>query len=141
MCSKTKCIPKGVIMSVLLVLTALATSALSFTTNCTQVVSFSVNSTQTINDIGTANRAVSICLVLFSGMSAIFERHINKKLAIREFQVEELKTENQELKSQLSQSNSQTDRNEPIDEQHQDNTSETNTGRVTEYPSAIVVRY
>lgn len=140
MCSKTKCISKGVIMSTLLLLTAVATSVLSFTTNCTQVISFSANSTQSINDIGTANRAVSISLVLFSAMSAIFERHVNKKLVISEFHIEELKNENQELKTQLSQSNSHTDRNEPIDEHHDDNSSES-TGRVTEYPCAIVVRH
>ena len=84
---------KGMIMSGLLVCTAIATSILTFTTNCNQVIQVSGNSTQTINDIGTANRAVSISLVLFSVTSAIFERHVNKKLVETEEEVSELQTQ------------------------------------------------
>lgn len=122
---------KGTIMSSLLVLTAVATSVLSFTTNCSHVVQVSGNSTQIVNDIGTANRAVSISLVLFSACSAMFERYINKKLI-------ETNDENEELKSQLAisrQNDSGTQRewyNEPIQTQ-----VDTQRSEITSYPPVV----
>jgi hypothetical protein len=84
---------KGLIISGLLVGCAIATSILTFTTNCERVIHFSNNQTQTINDIGTANKVVSMSLLAFSVSSAIFERYINKKLTSTIEENEDLKTE------------------------------------------------
>lgn len=84
---------KGLIMSGLLVGCAVAVSALTFTTNCERVIHFANNQTQTVNDIGTANKVVSMSLLAFSVSSAIFERYINKKLVTVIEENDDLKTE------------------------------------------------
>jgi hypothetical protein len=127
---------KGMIMSTLLVLTAISTSVLSFTTNCQQVAQTSGNSTQTIDDIGIANKAVSVSLVIFSVASALFERHATKIIDIVQNENEELKSVNEELKSKVSQKNA-TDRNEIINEPYDDDGYETSRSSETKYPNAI----
>lgn len=124
---------KGIIMSTLLVLTAIVTSILTYTTNCNQVAQISGNSTQTMNEISSASRGVSISLVFFSVASAIFERSINKKLADAEEEVEELKSQ---LSISRSQNNTQREwyqnnNNEPIQP------IETRRSEETVYPPAV----
>ena len=126
---------KGMIMSTLLILTAISTSVLSFTTNCQQVTQTSGNSTQTIDEIGIANKAVSVSLVVFSVASALFERHATKLIDSIQNENEELKSVNEELKSKISQKNA-TDRNEIINEPCDDG-YETSRSSETKYPNAI----
>jgi predicted RND superfamily exporter protein len=124
---------KGLIMSSLLVLTAISTTVLSFTTNCQQVAQTSGNSTQTIENISVANKAVSVSLVVFSIASALFERHANKI-------IDKFSEENQELKSKissLSEKNS-TDRNEITNEPYNDG-YDTSKSSETSYPTIIKI--
>ena len=125
---------KGFIMSTLLVLTAISTSVLSFTTNCQQVTQTSNNSTKTIDDIGMANKAVSISLVIFSVASALFERHATKLIEEVKNENEELKSVNEELKSKISDKNL-TDRNEVINEPCDE--CETSRSSESKYPNAV----
>lgn len=134
MCNIIGCISlkaKGYLISALLVSTAIATSVLTFTTNCSQVLQVSGNSTQTINNIGSANRAVSISLLVFSVVSSIFEHHVNKKLLDSVDEIEELKTQ-----LAHSRQNNDTDRNsviinEPIQ------SAETRRSDDTVYPAPV----
>jgi len=125
---------KGIIMSGLLVCTSVATSILSFTTNCYHIETLSNNSTEIKNDIGTANKAVSISLIAFSVATAIFERYINKKLANTKDELEEVKSELAFTKAQTNRSSSII--NEPIDIL-QTPEPETNRSTETYYPSTI----
>lgn len=131
---------KGIILSALLVSTSIATSILSFTTNCSSVVQLSGNTTQTINDIGSVNRGVSVSLVIFSMASALFERHVNIKLIKTENDVDELKSQNEELKSRMTNQNNNTDRNEIFNNEPDSTDTPTSTGRVTQYPTAIIIK-
>lgn len=84
---------KGLIFSGLLVCCAISTSALTFTTDCQKVIHFANNQTQTVNDIGTANKIMSVSLLAFSVASAMFERYINKRLMQTSDENDCLKTE------------------------------------------------
>ena len=125
---------KGMIMSGLLVCTAVATSILSFTTNCYQIETISNNSTNIKNDIGTANKAVSISLFGFAIVSAVFERYINKKLIDVENEADELRTELAITKAQTNRTSSII--NEPMDIL-QTPSPETARSEVTIYPQTV----
>lgn len=131
-CCSTPLKIKGYIVSGLLVCSAIATSILTFTTNCQQVIHFANNQTQTINNVSIASKAVSISLLGFAIMSGIFERYINLKVVELENENEEIKSELQITKAQTIQtnrSNVDSDNNEPY-----------NTGRteISIYPSPVV---
>ena len=123
---------KGLIMSSLLVCSAIATSVLTFTTNCENVIQLANNSTMTVNDVGTANKVVSMSLLGFSVVSAIFEQYINKKVIKLELENECLSVELANTKAQTQRSNSTIDiPNEPVEECSSEKSD------ITYYPTAL----
>ena len=131
---------KGLVFSGLLVACAITTSALTFTSDCQRVIHFANNQTQTVNDIGTANKVMSMSLLGFSVASALFERYINKKLLSIADENDTLKTE-LALSRNYNANNSRDYDNEP---QHILSTPspvtpypETNRSGETYYPPAL----
>ena len=123
---------KGMIMSGLLVCSAIATSVLTFTTNCENVIQLANNSTMTVNDVGTANKVVSMSLLGFSVVSAIFEQYINKKVIKLELENECLSVELANTKAQTQRSNSTIDiPNEPAEDCNSEKSD------ITYYPTAL----
>ena len=119
-------------MSGLLVGSAVATSILTFTTNCEQVVHLANNDTMTINNVGTANKVVSMSLLAFACVSAVFERYINKKVA-------KLEVENENLSVELSITKAQTYRSNTSIEDNNEPAEHYETGRtdISFYPPAV----
>jgi len=123
---------KGYIVSCLLVCSAIATSILTFTTNCKQVIHFANNQTQTINDVGVANKAVSLSLLGFAIVSGLFERYINLKVV-------ELEAENENLSVELAITKAQTVQTNRSNIESEDN-EPYNTGKseISVYPPPII---
>ena len=120
---------KGVALSTMMVLFSIAISVLSFTTNCELAAELQnnpyINATGT-NAVDYTRGGVSVLLMLFTGLAAIYERSMNGQL-------QKAKSENAELKSQISQ----TDRAEDQDVQeiHNNNPDDdTPKSIVTQYP-------
>jgi hypothetical protein len=125
---------KGLIMSGLLVGTAIATSVLTFTTNCQNVVQLANNQTMTVNDIGTANKFLSLSLLGFSVSCAVFERFINKKVAKLENEVDSLSEELAITKAQTHKTNRSSDDNVEI---YNEPASGSGRSEVSYYPAPI----
>lgn len=127
---------KGMIMSGLLVGTAVTTSILTFTTNCEKVVQLANNSTMTVNDIGTANKIVSLSLLGFSVACAVFERYVNKKVAKLEIENFDLQTELAITKAQTQR----TDRSNNDIEIYNEPAYESGKTDISFYPPPVVFR-
>jgi hypothetical protein len=120
---------KGLVLSVALIIISITTSVLTFTSNCAQVIPAIQNTTWTPNDVVEANKFMGSSLVIFSVISAMFERYINKKLAKAEL-------ENEELKTVLARSEGVGIRMPDVETPHVESIK-TEVSEITEYPKAI----
>lgn len=122
----------GIITSCLMVSLSSVISLISFTSECTE-------DNKERNEI--LNKSLSVSLIVFSLMSSVLERHLNKKLISTE-------NENEELKTELSKSKrGDDDRDEHIDQEQEqgldiiidNNEPDSVKSEKTYYPPAVKI--